>query len=515
MFDIGSSLREARLRQELDFPELEERTKIRPKYLRALEDERFDILPAPTYVRGFLRSYARGARPGRTAVRRRVQLAFHDRRGRCAAARAQRSAATTRSRPARVAHRGRGARRDRNRDRARHRGMEVRRAGGRKGARSPIRTCGLEWRAYRMRRAPHGSSFAPPTAARGWRYGRCPPTGSSSISGTLEQGQRKSFEGKRLQLALAEPRERRRAAERKPGRASQRYDLRRDLAEDHSGNVLSRPRAAIVVTGSELVRGEREDRNGPFLASEVVRLGLEPASIRIVGDGVDELEHAFREGFDGRSLPRVGRSRTDTRRPHGRARRARRRASARPRPGARDGDRGRLADVRRAARAPVLGLRGRSAQAGDPTGGRGLARAGRYRSGARPGPGRVRRRRAPRASARAPATVAAGARERTAVRRVLERAPARTHRVLRFFGTPESAVAEALRAAGGEGDGRRRHDLRARVRDPRRPLRRARRARRAEVVAESLRSERRRRISSARTSARSPRSSSTSAGRVT
>jgi hypothetical protein len=58
VFDIGSSLREARTRQGLDFPELEERTKIRPKYLRALEDERFDILPAPTYVRGFLRSYA-------------------------------------------------------------------------------------------------------------------------------------------------------------------------------------------------------------------------------------------------------------------------------------------------------------------------------------------------------------------------------------------------------------------------------------------------------------------------
>ena len=58
MFDIGSSLREARIRQELDFPELEARTKIRPKYLRALEDERFDILPSPTYVKGFLRSYA-------------------------------------------------------------------------------------------------------------------------------------------------------------------------------------------------------------------------------------------------------------------------------------------------------------------------------------------------------------------------------------------------------------------------------------------------------------------------
>jgi hypothetical protein len=58
VFDIGSSLREARLRQGLDFPALEEQTKIRAKYLRALEDERFDLLPAPTYVRGFLRSYA-------------------------------------------------------------------------------------------------------------------------------------------------------------------------------------------------------------------------------------------------------------------------------------------------------------------------------------------------------------------------------------------------------------------------------------------------------------------------
>jgi cytoskeleton protein RodZ len=58
VFDIGSSLREARVRQGLDFPELEQLTKIRPKYLRALEDERFEILPAPTYVRGFLRSYA-------------------------------------------------------------------------------------------------------------------------------------------------------------------------------------------------------------------------------------------------------------------------------------------------------------------------------------------------------------------------------------------------------------------------------------------------------------------------
>src|SRR5439155_12843287 len=55
---IGNSLREARLRQELDFPELEQGTKIRAKYLRALEDEHFDQLPVATYVKGFLRTYA-------------------------------------------------------------------------------------------------------------------------------------------------------------------------------------------------------------------------------------------------------------------------------------------------------------------------------------------------------------------------------------------------------------------------------------------------------------------------
>jgi cytoskeleton protein RodZ len=58
MFEIGSSLREARVRQGLDFPELEQATKIRAKYLRALEEEQFDLLPAQTYVKGFLRSYA-------------------------------------------------------------------------------------------------------------------------------------------------------------------------------------------------------------------------------------------------------------------------------------------------------------------------------------------------------------------------------------------------------------------------------------------------------------------------
>jgi hypothetical protein len=58
VFEIGNSLREARLRQGVEYSDAERVTKIRPKYLRALEEEQFDSLPAQTYVKGFLRTYA-------------------------------------------------------------------------------------------------------------------------------------------------------------------------------------------------------------------------------------------------------------------------------------------------------------------------------------------------------------------------------------------------------------------------------------------------------------------------
>ena len=61
---------------------------------------------------------------------------------------------------------------------------------------------------------------------------------------------------------------------------------------------MSRPRGFVVVTGSELVRGDRRDLNGPFLASELLRLGLEPSRISIVGDDPAELEAALREGLE-------------------------------------------------------------------------------------------------------------------------------------------------------------------------------------------------------------------------
>jgi len=58
MFEIGNTLLEARSRRNLDIPTCEAGTKIRAKYLRAMEEEQFDVLPSPTYVRGFLRTYS-------------------------------------------------------------------------------------------------------------------------------------------------------------------------------------------------------------------------------------------------------------------------------------------------------------------------------------------------------------------------------------------------------------------------------------------------------------------------
>jgi cytoskeleton protein RodZ len=58
VFEIGNSLREARYRQQLELSDVELATKIRSRYLQALEEESFDALPAQTYVKGFLRTYA-------------------------------------------------------------------------------------------------------------------------------------------------------------------------------------------------------------------------------------------------------------------------------------------------------------------------------------------------------------------------------------------------------------------------------------------------------------------------
>lgn len=58
MADIGEVLRETRMRKRVDMSQVEASTKIRAKYLRALENEEWDLLPGPTFVKTFLRTYA-------------------------------------------------------------------------------------------------------------------------------------------------------------------------------------------------------------------------------------------------------------------------------------------------------------------------------------------------------------------------------------------------------------------------------------------------------------------------
>jgi nicotinamide-nucleotide amidase len=215
---------------------------------------------------------------------------------------------------------------------------------------------------------------------------------------------------------------------------------------------LSRPRAAIVVTGSELVRGEREDRNGPFLAAEAVRLGLEPKRIAIVGDAPDDLERAFREGFEADlCLVSGGLGPThDDRTVELLARVAERPLVL---------DEALESEIGTISRtiADRLGrpysdfTHGVRKQATRPEGSVSLGLAGTAPGlvldlgepvvVVLPGPPRELKRLWPRAL------------ETESVQRVLARAPERQHRVLRFFGTPESAVAEALAAGGGEGEG--------------------------------------------------------------
>jgi cytoskeleton protein RodZ len=55
---IGATLREARNRRKIDLSEVEAATKIRTRYLRAMENEEWDVLPGGSYTRGFVRTYA-------------------------------------------------------------------------------------------------------------------------------------------------------------------------------------------------------------------------------------------------------------------------------------------------------------------------------------------------------------------------------------------------------------------------------------------------------------------------
>jgi nicotinamide-nucleotide amidase len=212
------------------------------------------------------------------------------------------------------------------------------------------------------------------------------------------------------------------------------------------------PRAVVVVTGSELVRGDRRDLNGPFLAAELLRRGIEPARIVIVGDREDELTDALGEGLradlcvvsgglgpthDDRTVELAARAagvglRLDEglEREIGAISRAFARRMNRPYVDFEQG-------VRKQATVPEgalsLGLAGTAPGL--------VLEAGECVVVVLPGPPGELQRLWREAVGSEP------------VQRVFARAQPPDVRLLRFFGASESAVAKALADAGGDGDG--------------------------------------------------------------
>ena len=211
-------------------------------------------------------------------------------------------------------------------------------------------------------------------------------------------------------------------------------------------------RVAIVASGSELVRGDRQDRNGPYLASSLLRLGIEPARITVVGDDPADLERALRAGLehdllvvsgglgpthDDRTIELLARAAgrdlaVDEELAAGIEELSRRVAARLRRPYADFAD-----GVRKQATLPEgalwVGLVGTAPAVVLPLDGRVAV--------ALPGPPRELQELWPRVLATPP------------LQELLARAHPPERRVLRMFGVSESAVAQALAGAGGEGDG--------------------------------------------------------------
>jgi len=212
------------------------------------------------------------------------------------------------------------------------------------------------------------------------------------------------------------------------------------------------PRAAVLVTGSELVRGGRVDENGPFLARELSSRGIEPERVSVIGDRPDRLEAALREALeldlvvtsgglgpthDDRTIELLARAsgrelHVDPELQQEIEGVVRRLAERFRRPYA-EFDAG----VRKQATLPEggisLGLAGTAPGV--------LLRTSQALAIALPGPpGELQR-------------IWRNALERRELQDVFARASSPGHRILRFFGLPESAVAGVVADAGGESEG--------------------------------------------------------------
>jgi nicotinamide-nucleotide amidase len=212
------------------------------------------------------------------------------------------------------------------------------------------------------------------------------------------------------------------------------------------------PRAAVLVTGSELVRGGRVDENGPFLARELASRGIEPERISVIGDRPEQLEAALHEALELDLVVTSGGlgPTHDDRTIELLARAAGRELYV-------------DADLEREIEAVVRGLAERfrrpyaefesgvRKQATIPEGGVSLGLAGTAPGVllqtdsavaiALPGPpGELQR-------------IWRTALERPELKEVLAQARNPAHHILRFFGLPESAVAGVVAQAGGEAEG--------------------------------------------------------------
>jgi nicotinamide-nucleotide amidase len=215
---------------------------------------------------------------------------------------------------------------------------------------------------------------------------------------------------------------------------------------------LTRPRAAIVVTGSELVRGERTDLNGPFYARQALSLGLEPGPITIVGDGPDALHAALTGGLAADvMLVSGGLGPTHDDRTIELVAAVTRRALVVNEELEREIEQISRTVAERLRRPYADFATGVRKQATLPEGAISVGLAGTapgvvLDTGAcvvvvMPGPPGELRRLWPRAL------------ETEALQRVLAHTQAPSRRVLRFYGASESAIARALVDAGGDGDG--------------------------------------------------------------
>ena len=320
MFEIGPALREARERRGLAFGDVEADTAIRTRYIRALEEEQFHVLPGPTYTKGFLRAYAEYLGLDGQLFIDEFNSRHHDAR----APQEQQIASQPRSRP-----------HQRRQRRESNLVMIV------LAAIVAVSALVLLATTFPNSTAPYPNSTTP-------TGGTSTPTTTSGNDGKTTTKNHGSPERPRLNVALVllvehmgardhdAKRERRRRddvegdgsgarAARRPGvTGSSRVALHRACADlpapgqplrrDPDGQRqggdaaregvleerdpdrvrqrhpgLNRPAAAILLTGNELLRGVISDQNGAHLAASLEHHGFAVRRTLVVGDGLDDI----------------------------------------------------------------------------------------------------------------------------------------------------------------------------------------------------------------------------------